>query len=35
MLYRYSLPKPWPALEYQSCMIVASWLRLMAQKNAL
>ena len=26
---------PCPVVEYQSCSNVASWLRLMAQKNAL
>ena len=33
--YRYSPPYCWPAVEYQSCMKVASWLRLIAQKKAL
>ena len=35
MLYRYSLPNPCPVFEDQSCRKVASWLRSIAQKNAL
>jgi hypothetical protein len=33
--YRYAAPYAAPVFANQSCESVASWLRLMAQKNAL